>query len=134
VIWYGDLPEEISFIFHRQHEKPWATLSYAMIVASLLLPFCILLSQAVKKKPGTLGAIGLLILAGMWLERYLLVVPSVWPAPATSVSRGTGACGEPSRTIPAVVAAPTLPVFSAFGPCTDSSEHLPCPVWCRALR
>ncbi len=94
VIWYGNLLEEIPFVIHRQHEQPWAPVSYTMILLSLVGPFCILLSAAVKKNPRTLAAVGGLILVGMWLERYVLVVPSLWPA------AGEQASGSSAHALP----------------------------------
>ncbi len=81
VMWYGNLLEEIPFLILRQFTAPWQPVSYTMLFVSLLVPFCILLSRPVKKNPGTLAAVGLLILVGMWLERFVLVVPSLWHPP-----------------------------------------------------
>jgi hypothetical protein len=78
VFWYGNLPEEIPFVILRQNYMPWKLLSYTMLFLVLLIPFAVLISAEVKKKPRAMGFIGSLILLGMWLERYVLVVPSLW--------------------------------------------------------
>lgn len=78
VIWYGNLPEETHFVVLRVWEKPWAPLSWSVLVAAVLLPFLLLLSQRAKRIPGVQMALGLLIAVGLWLERYVLVVPSLW--------------------------------------------------------
>src|ERR1700730_11187910 len=77
VIWYGDLPVETFFIVQRVHHMPWSPLSVACLVLIWLIPFVVLMSVRTKKPRmirGTGAALGLI---GMWLERYVLVVPSL---------------------------------------------------------
>lgn len=81
VIWYGNLPEEIEFLIRRSRGA-WGWLSLGMIAAWFLVPFCVLLSRRVKQRPRSLFAISTVIVIGMWLERYVLVVPSVWKSSA----------------------------------------------------
>jgi Ni/Fe-hydrogenase subunit HybB-like protein len=78
VIWYGNLPEETHFVVLRVWERPWALLSWSVLVASVLIPFLVFLSQRAKQVPWIMLALGTLIAAGLWLERYVLVVPSLW--------------------------------------------------------
>lgn len=78
VIWYGNLPEETHFIILRVWEMPWAPLSWGVLVTSVLIPFLVFLSQRAKQVPWIILLVGILILAGLWLERYVLVVPSLW--------------------------------------------------------
>jgi hypothetical protein len=77
VIWYGDLPVETFFIVQRAHHMPWSPLSVACLVLIWLIPFTALMSVRAKKTPAILGTVAGLGLAGMWLERYVLVVPSL---------------------------------------------------------
>ncbi|MBI2956984.1 MAG: polysulfide reductase NrfD [Acidobacteria bacterium] len=79
-IWYGNLPEEIEFVVVRTHEEPWAWFSLAFLFASLVLPFIILISRPVKKNPRGLLVAALIVLTGMWLDKFVLVVPSLWHA------------------------------------------------------
>jgi hypothetical protein len=78
VIWYGNLPEETHFIILRVWEKPWALLSWSVLVLSVVIPFLIFLSRRAKQIPWVVFFVGILISAGLWIERYILVVPSVW--------------------------------------------------------
>lgn len=78
VIWYGNLPEETQFVVLRLWERPWAALSWSALVASIFLPFLIFLSRKAKENPLIMGTAATLIAAGLWLERYVLVVPSLW--------------------------------------------------------
>jgi Ni/Fe-hydrogenase subunit HybB-like protein len=78
VIWYGNLPEETHFVIVRLWENPWALLSWSALVAAFFIPFFVLLSRRAKQTPSIMLALGTLIAAGLWLERYVLVVPSLW--------------------------------------------------------
>ena len=77
-IWYGNLPEETGFLAVRLFDEPWSAVSCVVLLLNFLLPFPILLLQSVKRAPATLACVSALILVGMWLERYILVVPSIW--------------------------------------------------------
>ena len=78
VIWYGNLPEETHFIILRVWQSPWAALSWSVFAMSVLIPFLIFLSRRAKEIPGIILLVGVSISAGLWLERYVLVVPSLW--------------------------------------------------------
>ncbi len=78
VIWYGDVPEETAFVHTRVLREVWSPLAWAVLVVCFLLPFLVLLSREVKRRPAGLSAVCGLVVVGMWLERYVLVVPSVW--------------------------------------------------------
>jgi len=77
VIWYGDIPVETFFIVHRVYAMPWKPLSYAVVILMWVAPFLVLLGARPKKTPAILGAISIGGLVGIWLERYVLVVPSL---------------------------------------------------------
>ncbi len=78
VIWYGNLPEETHFIILRVWERPWTALSWSVFAVSVLIPFLIFLSRRAKEIPGVVLLVGVLISVGLWLERYVLIVPSLW--------------------------------------------------------
>jgi hypothetical protein len=78
VFWYGDLPEEIRPILHRFYEMPWAPFAWTMIYGGFAAPLVILLSKPLKRDAKKLAAVAVWILAMMWLERYVWIVPSVW--------------------------------------------------------
>ena len=77
-IWYGNLPAETRYVLLRLHRSPWEPLAWTILGAAFILPFVVLLSRRVKMGSVSLMGVSLLILIGMWLERYLLVVPSYW--------------------------------------------------------
>jgi len=78
VIWFGNLPEETQYVILRIREMPWAALSYIVLFGAFAIPFVLLLGRGVKKKPNAMLAIAVMLLIGMWLEKFLLVVPSIW--------------------------------------------------------
>lgn len=77
VIWYGDLPEETEFIAHRM-QGSWAPLTWIALALAFFIPFALLLSRAIKTHVRGLTTIALFVLVGMWLERFILVAPSLW--------------------------------------------------------
>ena len=79
VIWYGNLPEETGFVFARLF-GPWLPVGRAVFLGMFLIPFWGLLFVAAKKSPFVLGLFATISLVALWLERYLLVTPSVTEA------------------------------------------------------
>ncbi len=76
VIWYGKLPWEQAWIILRS-EAPWAGLTILTLILCFLIPFGGLLGRKPKRTPWSLRLFATVILVGLWLERYLMVVPSL---------------------------------------------------------
>ena len=76
VIWYGNLPEETYFIFYRLI-GPWKPVGVAVFFLVLVIPFVGLLAVKPKQSPPVLLAFAATSLVGIWLERYLEIVPSI---------------------------------------------------------
>ncbi len=79
VIWYGNLPEETGFVFARLWGH-WLPVGRAVFLGMFVVPFVGLLGVAPKKTRVTLGFFASISLTALWLERYLLVLPSITPA------------------------------------------------------
>jgi hypothetical protein len=79
VIWYGNLSEETGYLVLRTSATPWRLLAFGIFLMIFVIPFVVFLSRRVKQKPLMVLAMAVLIVAGMWLERYLLVIPSLDP-------------------------------------------------------
>ena len=77
VIWYGLLPWEQDF-FVRRLGEPFGPIAGAVVVLVFVLPFFGLLTRPPKMIPQVLALFASLILVGHWLERFLLVAPSLW--------------------------------------------------------
>lgn len=101
-IWYADLPEETFFLVRRIHRLPWGVLAWVALVLIWVSPFTVLLGRKGKRTPAILGAVCACGLIGMWLERYVLVVPSLSPS------------GIPFGWVESLV---TLGFLGAFGLC-----------------
>ena len=76
VIWYGNLPEETYFIFYRL-SGAWRPIGIAVFLLVFLIPFIGLLGEKPKKFAPTMLLFAIVSLAGIWLERYLEIVPSI---------------------------------------------------------
>ena len=76
VIWYGNLPEETYFIFYRLI-GPWKPIGVAVFLMVFVIPFVGLLGVKPKQHPPTFLLFALVSLTGIWLERYLEIVPSI---------------------------------------------------------
>ncbi len=77
-IWYGNLTEEIGFLIVRLQMQPWQNLAKVTGALCFAIPFVTLLSRGLKKMPLGFGAVLALAAIGIWLERFLVAVPSVW--------------------------------------------------------
>lgn len=78
VIWYGNLPEETRYIILRVRFTPWEPIAWIVLFLILITPFLGLLRRKSKMNPLAILIISGMILVGMWLERFILVAPSIW--------------------------------------------------------
>jgi hypothetical protein len=85
VIWYGNLPEETGFVFARLWGH-WLPIGKVVFIGMFLIPFFGLLGVAPKKNRFTFGLFASVSLVALWLERYLLVLPSITPLPGPAFS------------------------------------------------
>lgn len=76
VIWYGNLPEETYFIFYRL-VGVWRPVGIAVFLLVFLIPFIGLLGVKPKLFTPTMVGFALVSLAGIWLERYLEIIPAI---------------------------------------------------------
>jgi hypothetical protein len=79
VIWYGNLPEETSYIIERTFLMPWKGLAWSVFIVGFIIPFLILLNRKVKTVPLFMIFLCSLVLVGMWFEHLLLVGPAFYP-------------------------------------------------------
>ena len=77
--WYENLPHEIRFMVPRMHGVGWVRVSYLLLCLVYFGPLVLLLTVRSKKNRWSLGVISLLVLAGMWIERWWLVAPTFDP-------------------------------------------------------
>jgi hypothetical protein len=77
VIWYGNMPEETSFMMLRIAKEPWRSVGIVMFILVFLLPFWGLMGVKPKKTPAILGTFAVISLTGLWLDRWVFSVPSI---------------------------------------------------------
>lgn len=73
VIWYGNIPEEVSWLTKRI--EIFSDSLYLVLLILFVIPFWTLLSRKVKASPRAVMLIGLSIWAGIMLERIFMIGP-----------------------------------------------------------
>jgi hypothetical protein len=85
LIWYGNLPEEVTFYMQRHHGA-WAVVSGANVLVGWVVPFLALLPRASKRSEGFLLKAAGLLLVGHWIDLYFSIQPVFSPeAPVLGV-------------------------------------------------
>ena len=79
LIWYANIGEEVSYFQMRIDN--YKLLYFGMFIINFAFPMLILMSRDAKRHAGILTFIGLIILAGHWLDVYIMVTAgSLGPA------------------------------------------------------
>jgi hypothetical protein len=76
-IWYEDLSAEVRFIIPRLTISQWRYISVILVVTIYLGPLVLLLTTWSKRSPVFLTIVSLLMLAGLWVERWWEVTPAL---------------------------------------------------------
>jgi hypothetical protein len=79
LIWYPDNPEETTYYVLRQKDA-WQPLFLATPVLCWAVPFLVLLFRPAKENPWLLLAAAVSVLAGHWLDLYVMVLPPLLPS------------------------------------------------------
>jgi len=77
VIWYGNIPEEVSYLLARISSSPLRELSLSILAFYFFVPFFILLPGRSKTNPFVVFAASLSILLGILVERFVYLAPVV---------------------------------------------------------
>jgi hypothetical protein len=75
IIWAGNLPEEISYFLERLRSG-WQYVSLLIVFGHFILPFCLLLSADLKRRPRLLARVAWFIIAIRLVDVIWLVAPS----------------------------------------------------------
>ena len=78
IIWSGNLPQEISWYMARIVGE-WRWVGLFLVFAHFALPFGLLLSRDLKRRPGRLVWIAGLLLVARLVDIYWLTAPEFWP-------------------------------------------------------
>jgi len=79
IIWIGDVPHDVSWYVVRSRGS-WGVLALIVGIGQFAIPFVVLLSRTLKRRPGFLAALGGWLLAMHLLEVYWLVLPAIDPS------------------------------------------------------
>lgn len=80
LIWYANIPEETVYYIKR-HAGVFGALTIVNILLNWLIPFTILLFRKTKRNEKSLLIAASLVLAGRWVDLYLMVFPPHWETP-----------------------------------------------------
>jgi len=94
IIWSGNLPEEVPWYLYRT-ANGWYAVSFFLMVGHFAVPFLVLLSADIKKRPRLLVWVAVWLLLMRWLDLYWQVSPSV--------SHGEVAFGPLDLTTPVAI-------------------------------
>ncbi len=74
LIWYANMPEETVYFYKRWEPeyKPWFWLN---IIINFVAPVLILMTRDSKRKLNVLLGVSILLIAGHWLDYYLMIMP-----------------------------------------------------------
>jgi hypothetical protein len=77
LIWYANIPEETAYYVSRM-SRFWLPLFVANVVLNWLAPFFLLLTNSSKRNPRILCAAAIIVLAGRFLDLFLMVTPALY--------------------------------------------------------
>jgi hypothetical protein len=75
LIWYTNHPDETTWIVRRS-TGPWPALVLLALGLNWGIPFLVLLFRQAKRRPVLLAVVALCILAGRWVDLFLIVCPA----------------------------------------------------------
>ena len=75
LIWYANLPEEVTYYMNRINNYP--VLFGANLIINFILPFLVLMTRDSKRKMQVLTVVAIIVFLGHWLDYYLVVMPGV---------------------------------------------------------
>jgi len=78
LIWYANVPEETEWFLKRQTGE-WTTVSLLLLFGHFVLPFLLLVSRFIKRRPLLLAITGGFVAAMCWVDMYWLVIPEFSP-------------------------------------------------------
>jgi hypothetical protein len=80
VIWYGNLPEEVSWFVdraHGEHGNVLYPLLWIIVVFILFFPFLAQIPERSKSDPRIFGVISVVMLSTLLLERIVMIAPRI---------------------------------------------------------
>ncbi|TAL59943.1 MAG: quinol:cytochrome C oxidoreductase [Bacteroidetes bacterium] len=75
LIWYANIPEEVTYFQDRLGEFGYRPLFWMMFFINLALPLIVLMSRDAKRNATFLKVIGCILLCTHWLDVFIVVMP-----------------------------------------------------------
>jgi hypothetical protein len=79
LVWIADLPNEVGWVKLRTTGS-WGTIAVFIAAVHFVIPFFLLLSRGLKRRPRALAWMGLWLFAAHYLDMYWVVLPNAEPA------------------------------------------------------
>ncbi len=76
LIWYANIPEEVTYYIPRMFGE-YKALFFGMVFVNFVFPMILLMDSENKMNPAYLTIVGVLILCGHWCDVYMLITPAV---------------------------------------------------------
>lgn len=76
-IWYANMPEETGFVIKRVVDEPFRSMAWAVLTCCFIFPFVSLLPRTHKIVTPIAVFIAMVSFSGLWMDKFLLVIPSL---------------------------------------------------------
>ena len=76
-IWYANMPEETGFVIKRVVDEPFRSFAWAILTCCFIFPFVSLLPRTHKIVTPIAVFIATVSFSGLWMDKFLLVIPSL---------------------------------------------------------
>lgn len=73
LIWYSNIPEEVTYYQARIDDYTW--IFWGTMLINFLFPMLLLMSKDAKRNAGFLSFVGAIIFFGHWLDVFMIVTP-----------------------------------------------------------
>jgi NNP family nitrate/nitrite transporter-like MFS transporter len=77
LIYYANIPEETVYYLKRTSTFGWKAMFVANLLLNWIIPFLLLLSRKAKRSENWLLAASVVVLAGHWVDLYVMIFPGV---------------------------------------------------------
>jgi len=74
LIWYANLPEEVTYFLERWFGH-YSSIFYLNLIVNFVVPFLVLMTRDAKRQMIMLKIACVVILAGHWMDFYLMIMP-----------------------------------------------------------
>jgi len=81
VIWYGNIPEEVSYVSRRLAIPLVKNMGIYILIALFIIPFIALVSRKIKSIVTAVSLIALVVFSGLMVERLIYIYPVAYLNP-----------------------------------------------------